>query len=97
MWEIKLKKYLDREDTTQENENNMYDIVIGQCIPSLHLTIKRDDKYFSKSIFLFNMAAQEIEEDSSRGDTKSKPALTLHEQMRDLFSIIQGKTEAYDD
>ena len=32
-WEIKLKKYLDRQEIIQENKNKMYTIVIGQCIP----------------------------------------------------------------
>ena len=40
MWEIKLKKYIYREEIMQENRNKIYAIVIGKCIPSLQSTSK---------------------------------------------------------
>ena len=44
IWEIKLNKYLDREEIMQDNKNKMYAIVIVNCSPSLQSTIKGDDE-----------------------------------------------------
>jgi len=35
MWEIRLKKYLDRKETLSENMHRLYGIIIRQCTPSL--------------------------------------------------------------
>ena len=49
MWEIRVKKYMDREEFLTENANNLYGIVIGQCTPPLRSTIKHDTEYGIKS------------------------------------------------
>ena len=35
MWEIRAKKYMDREEVLTENANKLYGIVIVQCTPPL--------------------------------------------------------------
>ena len=42
MWEMRVKKYIDREEVLAENTKNLYGIVIGQCTPPLSSTIKGD-------------------------------------------------------
>ena len=49
MWEIQVKKYMDREEVLSENANNLYGIIIGQCTPPLRSTIKHDVEYGIKS------------------------------------------------
>ena len=49
MWEIRVKKYMDREEVLTENANKLYGIVIGQCTPPLRSTIKHDAEYGIKS------------------------------------------------
>ena len=45
MWEIRVKKYIDREEVLAENTNKLNSIVIGQCTPPLRSTIKGDAEY----------------------------------------------------
>ena len=49
MWEMRVKKYIDRKEFLTENASKLYGIVIGQCMPPLRLTIKRDAEYVKKS------------------------------------------------
>ena len=49
MWEIRVKKYMDREEVLTENTNKFYVIVIGQCTPPLRSTNKNDAEYGIKS------------------------------------------------
>jgi len=49
MREMRLKRYLDREETLSENMHRLYGIIIRQCTPSLCLTIKAEKKYDEKS------------------------------------------------
>ena len=49
MWEMRVKKYIDREQVLTENANKLYSIVIGQCTPPLRSTIKGDAEYGKKS------------------------------------------------
>ena len=49
MWEMRVKKYMDREEVLTENVNKLYGIVIGQCTPPLRSTIKHDAEYGIKS------------------------------------------------
>ena len=49
LWELRVKKYMDREEVLTENANTLYGIVIGQCTPPLRSTIKHDAEYGIKS------------------------------------------------
>ena len=49
MWEMQVKKYIDREQVLTENANKLYSIVIGQCKPPLRSTMKGDVEYGKKS------------------------------------------------
>ena len=49
MWEMRVKKYIDREEVLTENANKLYGIVIGQCAPPLRSKIKGDAEYGKKS------------------------------------------------
>ena len=49
MWEMRVKKYIYREEVLIENANKLYGIVIVQCTPTLRLTIKGDAEYGKKS------------------------------------------------
>ena len=49
MWEMRVKKYIYREEVLIENENKLYGIVIVQCTPPLKLTIKGDAEYRKQS------------------------------------------------
>ena len=49
MWEMRVNKYMDREEVLTENSNKLYGIVIGQCTPPLRSIIKHDAEYGIKS------------------------------------------------
>jgi len=49
MWEMRLKRYSDREETLSENMRRLHGIIIGQCAPSLQSIIKTNKKYNKKS------------------------------------------------
>ena len=49
MWEMRVKKYIDREEVLTENANKLCGIVIGQCTPPLRSKIKGDAEYGKKS------------------------------------------------
>ena len=49
MWEIRVKKYMDREEVLTENTNKLYGIFIGKFTPPLRSTIKHDAEYGIKS------------------------------------------------
>ena len=52
VWEMKIKRYLDREDRLCENMNKIYGLVIGQCTIALLSTL-RSDKNYEKKIEAF--------------------------------------------
>ena len=45
MWEMRVKKYIDRDEVLTLNANKLYGIVIGQCTPPLTSKIKGDTEY----------------------------------------------------
>ena len=51
VWEMKIKRYLDREDQLGENINKIYGLVIGQCTIALLSTLRSDKDYEQKSKF----------------------------------------------
>ena len=98
VWEMRLKRYLDREDVLTENINRLYGIMIGQCTPSLLSTMRGDQDYDSKSrqfdtLWLLNKTKKV----TAGVDTKANPALSLHEQLITFFTTRQGQSESDDD
>ena len=82
MWEIRVKKYMDREEVPTESANKLYGIVIGQCMPPLRSTIKHDAEYVIKSSDFDTLwLLKKIKKTTAGVDMKANPALTLHEQM----------------
>ena len=49
MWEMKVKRFLDKEETLQSNVNKICGLVIGQFTSSLKSTIKGDKTYEKNS------------------------------------------------
>ena len=49
MWEMRLRRYLDREEILHENIHKLDGLVIGQCTPDLHSVVKGENTYLIKS------------------------------------------------
>ena len=49
LWEMRIKRYLDREKTLYHNITKLYAVIIGQCTPALKSTIKGDSESEEKS------------------------------------------------
>ena len=49
MWELRIKRYLDREETLEQNILKLYAITLGQCTPALQSTLKGEADYEAKS------------------------------------------------
>jgi len=81
-WELKLKRYLDREELLYENMNKLYRIVLRQCTSALRSTLKGDKDFAVKSS---NFDAQwlftTIKTVVAGVDFKANPALTLYEEL----------------
>ena len=45
MWEICIKRYLDREWKLRGNLHKLYSVVLGQCTHALRSTLKGDPEY----------------------------------------------------
>ena len=89
MWEIKLNKYVGTEEIMQENKNNMYVILIGNCSPALQSTIKVEVEYLSKSnVSGVIWMLKKVNTIAVGIGTTEKPELTLHEHMMTLFTMI---------
>ena len=98
MWEIRVKKYMDREEVLTENANKLYGIVIRQCTPPLRSTIKHDVEYGIKSSDLDTLwVLKNIKKTTTGVDMKANPELTLHEQMLILMTTRQGQSELDND
>ena len=98
MWEMRVKKYLERKEVLTENANKLYGIVIGKCTPTLRLKIKGDAEYGGNSsdfdtLWLLN----KIKNTTADVDTKTNPAITLHEKMLIFMTTRQGQLESDDD
>ena len=97
MWEIRVKKYMDRKEVLTENANKLYDIVIGQCTPPLISTIKHDAEYGIKSSDFDTLwLLKNIKKTTAGVDMKANPALTLHEQMLIFMTTRKGQSESDD-
>jgi len=82
IWEMRVKRYLDQEEILQENVNKLHGLMIGQCMPALHSTIKADNEYEEKSKkFDALWLMQKFKVIVAGIDLIANPALTLHEQV----------------
>ena len=45
MWELCIKRYLDREFNLRGNLHKLYAVVLGQCTHALRSTLKGDPEY----------------------------------------------------
>ena len=98
MWEIRVKKYMDREEVLTENTKKLYGIVIGQCTPPLRSTIKHDEEYGIKSLYFDTLwLLKKIKKMTAGVDINTNPALTLHEQMLIFITTRQGHSESDDE
>ena len=82
VWEMKIKRYLDREDRLNENINKMYGLVIGKFTIA-SLSTLRSDKYYEKKSKLFDVLwlLKKIKTITAGVDLKEKPVLSIHEQI----------------
>ena len=98
MWEIRVKKYMDRKEVLRENANKLHGIVIGQCTPPLRSTIKHDAEYRIKSSNFDTLWFQKnIKKTTAGVDMKANSALTLHEQMLIFMTTRQVQSESDND
>ena len=98
MWEIRVNKYIDREEVLTENSNKLYVIVIGKCTPPLRSKIKGDADYGKKSSDFDTLwLLIKIKNSIAGVDTKANPVLTLHEQMLIFITTRQGQSESDND
>jgi len=93
-----VKRYLDREETLQNNVIKIYRIVYGQCTAALKSTIKGDSEYKVKAA-CFNslLLLNKVKIIMASVDTKANTALTLHEQILSFFNMQQGTIKTEDD
>ena len=66
IWEIRVKKYMDREEVLTENANKLYGIVIGKCTPPLTSTIKHDAEVWNKVIGLRHLMDSKKDQEDDR-------------------------------
>ena len=98
IWELKVKKYLDREEKLEKNTNKIYALTIGQCTPVLHSMLKGDPDYDTKSCtFDALWLLQRLKILTASVDTKANLALVLHEQLLAFMTIRQGQNESEDE
>ena len=98
MWELRAKRFLDREETLGQNVFKIYALVIGQCSPALKSALKGDAEYTKKSAsFDALWLLKKLKVISSGVDVKANPTLTLYEQAILFFDTRQGTTESDDD
>ena len=82
MWEIRVKRYINREEILIENTNKLYGIVIGQCTPALRATIKGDAEYEKMSSYFDTLwLLKKINKTTTGVDMKANPDLTLHDRI----------------
>jgi len=94
---LRLKRYLDREELLTGNIVKLYGIIYGQCTPALKSTVKGDVEYAAKSSTFDTLwLLEKLKAITAGVDTKSNPALTLHEQILTFFTMHQGSTESDD-
>ena len=96
-WEIKYRRFLDREETLRENINKLYALIMGQCTTALRSVIKGDSDFESKSRdFDALWLLEKVKKISAGVDANANPVLTLHEQLLIFLNIRQGQTESDD-
>jgi len=89
---------LTRQQILVENVLKLYSIIIGQCTPALHSTLKSNNKYDTKSEdFDAQWLLLKLKTFMAGVDPKVNAALTLHEQVIIFFNTRQGQNESDDD
>ena len=97
MWEMGVKKYIDREEVLTENSNTFYGRVIGQYMPPLRSIIKGDAGYGKKTSDFDTLWLKIYIKKTTAGvDTKANPTLTLHEKMLIFMTTREGQSESDD-
>jgi hypothetical protein len=97
-WEIKFKKYLDREEGLQENTSKLYALIMGQCTIALRSVIKSDPVFEAKSKdFDALWLLEKVKTIGAGVDPKENPVLSLHEQLFFFLTMRQGQSESDDD
>ena len=98
MWEIKVKRYMDREETLHENLNKLYAVVIGQCTNALRSTLKGDTEYVEKSNKFDTLwLLEKLKKVTAGVDAKANPVSVIHEQILSFLNLRQGQNELEDE
>ena len=93
LWELKAKKYLEKDEMLQQNVNKLYAIIIGQCSPALKSALKADGAYTQKSNdFDALWLLKKLKVISAGVDLKENPLLTLHEQTINFLAQSKAST-----
>ena len=93
-WEMKYKKYLDREENLDEKINKLYALIMGQCTIAVRSVIKDDPDFTKKSRdFDALWILEKVKTNSAGVESKAKPVLSYHEQLLFFLNMRQDQNE----
>lgn len=95
---MKIRRYLECEDTLKGTIVKFYGLIIGQCTLALHSMI-RGNKDFESNSKAFNALwfLKMIKKITVGMDTKANPYLMFHDQLITFMMTRQGMTKSHDE
>ena len=93
-WRIEVQRYGRLQDTVADLQVKLYNLVLGQCTPSLDMEIRGDKKFTKKdrnSDVLWLLKT--IKKIMSGVTLRKNETLTYCNLVRELLNLTQGSTE----
>ena len=97
MFERDYAEYHKREKSYKNNKRTLFGLLYGQCTPTLLASIKSQknftEKYKEKNIVWLMEVIKRL---SVGIDDNANDLLTAHDALKQLYKILQGRTEPND-
>ena len=97
MFEADYAEYRKREKSYKNNKRKLFGLIYGQCTPTLLASIKSQqkfsDRYKEKDIVWLLEVIKRL---SVGIDDNANDSLTAHDALKQVYNMVQGRTEPND-
>ena len=94
IFNLRLKKYVDREDTLMANMRALFAVIWGQCSTTMTTKLKmHEDLSIWKNKTDCAALLKEMQRISMRYESQKNPFMTLHRQLREFYRYRQRNNQ----